>query len=136
MPTLEQIALGIEAALAPTGLRTQEYVPDKVTPPAAIIGLAEIPDHRVAIAGSKFDVTFTITVLTSAAYTRGGQLALLTYADRAGAASVFAAFEADRTLGGVVDDCQFARPFFRPLGIEEVGLLGYFGGVFTLRVMA
>ena len=135
MPTLEQVALGLEARLETIpGLRASEYVPGKITPPAAIVALAGVPNYRAAMGGTKFDVNFTVTVLVSAAYDRVGQMKLLAYADRVGEQSVYAAVEASRTLGGVVDDCQVAD--FRPLGLEEVGILQYFGGVFQLRVMA
>jgi hypothetical protein len=135
MRTLEQVALGLEARLETIqGLRPSEFVPSKITPPAAIVALAEVPNYRVALSGVKFDVNMTVTILVSAAFDRVGQMNLLAYADRVGEKSVFAAVEADRTLGGAADDCQVTG--FRPLGLEEVGLLQYYGGVFSLRVMA
>ncbi len=135
MRSLEQIALGIETRLnSIEGLRATEFVPGKITPPAAIVALADVPNYRVAMAGVKFNVNFSVTIFTSAAYDRVGQMNLLAYADRVGDRSVFAAFEVDRQLGGAVDDCEITG--FRPLGLEEVGILQYFGGVFQLRIMA
>lgn len=55
-------------------------------------------------------------------------------ADWSGSSSVYAAIEADRTLGGEVGDCVLRS--FAPLMAEEVAGSGYIGGKFVLTVQA
>lgn len=134
-PTIEQIMLGIETRLKTiSGLRVTEYVPDQITPPAAIVGVPEIPEYRTTMGRGRFTLEPTVTVLVSAAYDRAGQLKLASYANVTGASSIPAAIEGDRTLGGVVEECWVLS--FAPLGMEDVGLIGYYGGVFQLRTVA
>jgi hypothetical protein len=54
--------------------------------------------------------------------------------DKTGAQSVFAAIEADKTLGGLGVECIVKS--FQPLGLQDVGLIGYYGGVFQLACIA
>lgn len=134
-PTIAEIMLGIEARLATiAGLRVSEIVPDAIHPPCAVVGVPPIPSYRIAMARGAYEVAPTVTVLVSAALDRVGQLALAAYANPTGAGSIPAAVEGDRTLGGVVADCVVES--FRPMGLEEVGLIGYYGGVFTLKCIA
>lgn len=134
-PTIEQIMLGIEARLATiSGLRTSEIDPDQINPPVAIVGVPEIPRYHGTMGMGRFEIDPTVTVLVSATLDRVGQLQLAGYANPTGATSIRAAIEADKTLGGVVDDCFVIS--FRPLGRTEVGALGYYGGIFALRAIA
>lgn len=133
--SIEQIMLGLEARLTTIpGLRTSEWTADQINPPHALVGVPPIPNYRQAMGKAAYELDLTVTVLTSAALDRRGQLALARYADPTGSSSVIAAVEADRTLGGVVTDCVVQS--FRPLGLEEVGLIGYYGGLFTLLCIA
>lgn len=134
-PTIEQVMLGIEARLHTiAGLRATEYAADQINPPHAIVGVPPIPRYHATMARGTFEIEPTVTILVSAAVDRVGQLKLAGYANPTGASSVLAALEADKTLGGVVDDCYVVD--FRPLGLQEVGVIGYYGGVFTLRAIA
>lgn len=134
-PTIEQIMLGIETRLKTiTGLRVAEYVADQINPPAAVVGVPEIDSYHATMGRGRFTLEPTVTVFTSAALDRVGQLKLASYANPTGANSVVAAIEGDKTLGGVVEDCIVVS--FRPLGMEEVGVIGYYGGEFTLRTIA
>lgn len=135
MATLQAIMQGIEQRLLTIdGLRVSDTVPGQVNPPQAIVGVPPIPDYAAGLQRhARPTIEPTVTVLTSSALDRVGQLALAAYADPVGARSVPAAVAADKTLGGVVSDCLVVR--FDLLGIEEVGLIGYFGGRFTLRVL-
>lgn len=127
--------VAIESRLATiTGLRTTEYTPDQINPPHAIVGVPAIPEYRTTFGRGVFTLEPTITVLVSAVLDKRGQLKLASYANVTGASSIPAAIEADRTLGGVVDECWVLS--FRPLGLEEVGQIGYYGGVFDLRTVA
>jgi hypothetical protein len=134
MASIEQIMLGLEAAVgAVNGLRVSEYIPGQIVVPAAIIGVPPI-DYERDLGQSGINLDFTVTVLVSAGLDRVGQLKLAGYANKTGATSVVAAIRADRDLGGAAHDCKVTG--FRPLGIQEVGVIQYFGGVFTVRVMA
>lgn len=134
-PTISQIMLGLETRLETiTGLRVTEYIADQVNPPQAVVGVPPIPEYRSTFGRGRFTLEPTITVLTSRASDRVGQLALASYAEVTGATSIPAAIEADRTLGGVVEECWVLS--FAPLGVQDVGAIGYYGGVFQLRVVA
>jgi hypothetical protein len=136
MATLEQIIQAIETRLQTiSGLRTNDITPGQVAPPWAIVGVPPIPSYHATFGvGGKWRIEPTVTVGTSSSMDRAGQQKLLALADRSGSSSIFAAIEADRTLGGTVEDCVVDS--FRPLNLVEVGEVGYFGGIFDLRVIA
>lgn len=135
MPTIADIMRGIEARLETIpGLRVSDVTPDQINPPAAIVGVPPIPAYHATMARGRMTVEPTVTVLVSAAIDRVGQLALAEYANPTGAKSIAAAIEGDRTLGKVVEDCIVTS--FRPLGLEDVGVIGYYGGEWTLRAVA
>ncbi len=126
---------GIEARLATiSGLRVTSFVPDQINVPAAFVGVPPISAYHQTFGMGRFAVDPTVTVLTSAAYDRLGQLALADYANPTGPSSIRAAVEADKTLGGVVDDCIVVD--FQPLGLVKVGEIDYTAGLFTLRAIA
>lgn len=134
-PTIVQVMQGIEARLETiSGLRVSHVVPDQVNPPQAIVGVPPIPRYHQSMQRGKFDLEPTVTVLVSAGLDRAGQQNLAAYADPTGDKSIIVAIEGDRTLGSVVDDCIVIS--FEPLGLQEVGLIGYYGGRFALRAIA
>lgn len=134
-PTIAAVMTGIETRLATiAGLRLTEYTPDQVNPPQAFVGVPPVPNYHQTMGRGRFTLEPTVTVLVSAALDRVGQLALAEYANPTGPKSVVTAVEADKSLGGVVEDCIVVD--FRPFGLQEVGVIGYFGGVFNLRVIA
>lgn len=136
-PTIEQIMDGIETRLATiTGLRVSDVSPGQISPPCAIVGVPSVTDYHATFGSARMKLDdLTVTVLVSAAAPdRVSQKKLAGYANPTGDTSVKAAIEADKTLGGVVDDCIVTS--FRPLGLEEVGALGYYGGIFQLRAIA
>lgn len=134
MASIEAIMLGMEARLATIpGLRTSETSPDQINPPYAFVGVPPIGNYHTSLAGPRPQLEPTVTVLVSSAVSRIGQLKLAGYADPTGTQSIPAAFAADPTLGGVVGACQVVR--FDPLGMEEAGIIGYFGGRFVFRVL-
>jgi hypothetical protein len=133
--TILQVMQGIETRLKTIdGLRVTYYIADQVNPPQAVVGCPPIDSYRATFRRGVFLLQPQVVVLTSAALDRVGQTALAEYANPIGAKSIPAAIEGDRTLGGVVEDCVVDS--FQPLGMEEVGLIGYYGGVFDLRVVA
>lgn len=117
------------------GLRAANYAPDKPNPPIAFPLVPTIPSYREAMRRGLIVIPMQIAVLTGAQVDRVGQHALAAYANPTGAKSIRAALEdGDKTFGGLVDDVVVDS--FDPRGLEEVGLLNYYGGVFNLRVMA
>lgn len=116
------------------GLRVVAYVAPQVNPPVAIVGIPPVSNYHSTMGRGKYQLEPTVTVLVSAAADEAGQQRLLAYANPTGDQSVVTAIEADRSLAGVVDDCVVDS--FRPLGLEEVGAIGYFGGIWSLRVVA
>ncbi|MQB00555.1 MAG: hypothetical protein GEU78_09730 [Actinobacteria bacterium] len=134
MAAIQAVMLGIETRLATIeGLRASAISPDQINPPAAIVGVPAITDYQQAYGRGKYLLEPSITVLVSAALDRTGQMALAEYAALTGAKSIPAAIQGDRTLNGAAEDAEIQS--FRPLGLEDVGLIGYYGGQFILRCM-
>ena len=134
-PTIQQVMDGIGTRLATiAGLRVAAYVPDQVNPPQAVVDFPGVIDYHAAFAHGIFRFDPTVTILVSQSIDRVGNKALGNYASPTGTNSIHAAIEGDRSLGGVVDDCFVVD--FRRMTQEEFNGLGYYGGVFTLRVLA
>lgn len=133
--TLAEILVGVENRLKIiTGLRTGAYVPEAISPPHALVGLPPIPSYRSTMSRGIYELDLSVTVLVSAAVSRVGQMLLAEFASVTGAKSIPLAIEGDRSLGGSVSDCVVTS--FRPLGLDEVGVIGYYGGVFNLKTLA
>jgi hypothetical protein len=134
-PSIPDIMSGIETRLATiSGLFVSEIHPAQIVPPIAVVGVPAIPSYHLAMRAGSFEINPTVMVLVSATVDVAGQHQLAAYANPTGSSSVKTAIEGDRTLGGVVDDCLVES--FRPLGLDEVNTIGYWGGVFTLAVYA
>lgn len=134
-PTILQVMQGIETRLKTiSGLIVHEYQPDAVTVPLAFVGVPPIPAYRTTFGRGRFGIAPTVTVLVSRASDIIGQHKLAGYADVEGATSIPAAVEGDRTLNGLVEECYVES--FEALGEEQANQIGYFGGSFTLQVVA
>jgi hypothetical protein len=137
LASLEQITQGIEQRLSSiSGLRVSDTIPGQINPPQAVVGVPAVESYQAGLnPHERPSLNPTITVLVSSAMDRVGQLELAAYADPTGAKSIPAAIAADSSLGGVVGrgGCLVTR--FDPLGIEEVGLIGFYGGRFVCRVI-
>ncbi len=116
------------------GLRTDTGSSAQINPPQAIVAVPTIPSYHEAFANGKFRLDIEVAILVSNAYSRTADLMLAPYANPTGASSIKAAIEGDKSLGGVVDDCMVVS--FRPVSREEFGLIGYYGGLFLLKVIA
>ncbi|SRR6266852_5644301 len=134
-PTIQQILTGIKTQLVTIpGLRVSDYVADQINPPQAVVDFPNPLTYHEAFAHGKFRIDPTVIVLVSKTVDRIGTAALSSYASPTGANSIHAAIELDKTLGGVVDDCIVFD--FRRLNQQEIDALLFFGGVFTLHVIA
>jgi hypothetical protein len=98
----------------------------------ALVLVPDIPTYRATMGRGKYELDVDVLMLTSTAVDRVGQRKLAAFASQTGDASFRAAVEADPTLGGTCDTSFVAS--FRRLGIEEVGVMGYFGGLFTIHL--
>lgn len=137
MATIKQIREGIETRLGTvSGLRTSHVVKPEISPPEAMVMAPTIDPYHGTMgkANALTEYQFEVWVFTSAAWLRTGQDLLDEYASPTGAKSVKLAIEGDQTLGGVVDDCFVSR--FRSMNVEEIGAIGYIGGIFTVPVFA
>lgn len=131
--TLVEVMQGIETRLETiTGLRATDFTADQINPPHAMVAINDV-DYRLTMGRGKYQINFEIAVFTSAALDRTGQRALLAYANPRGSSSVIVAFEADKTLGGIVDHCVIDT--FAPMGLQKVGEVDYYGGRFKGRVV-
>ncbi len=131
-PTIRQILTAIETQLRTIpGLRVADYAPGQIQPPPALVLTPPIPQYLVGYGDRRPILEVPVTVLVSDALDRVGQLALADYADPDSPTSIPKTIAANPTLAGVVGQCQVTS--FEPLGAEDVGALGYFGGRFTLR---
>lgn len=134
--TIQQIMTGLKGRLATiSGLRAYDYAPDDPNPPCAFPLVPMIRSYRETMGHTSYVIPFQIVVLTGAQLDRSGQQRLAGYASQTGPTSIRAALEdTDPTLGGIVDDLIVDS--FDPAGIQEVGLVGYYGGTFAVRVVA
>jgi hypothetical protein len=109
--TPSQIKDALKVALETIpGLRAYDYQPDQVNPPFAFATLEEITYHGAMGSGNVVN-QFTVTVVVQRSSERAAQDKLDGFVAYDGAQSVRRAIEADRTLGGVVQDliCTSAR---------------------------
>lgn len=107
MTTLAQVRDGLVARLSTIdGLRVVAYVPDDVPGyPTAVVFPPVNADYSDDLGSGSFTVTFVVMLFVAANIDRK-QLDLYDLLDRTGSSSVFAALEADRTLGGLNVDCR------------------------------
>jgi len=100
---------GLEARLRTIdGLRVVPYVPDDVGGyPAAVVFPPTNADYRDDQGMGSFTVEFIVILFVPATVDRQ-QLGFYELLDRTGSSSVFAAIEADRTLGGLDVDARVA----------------------------
>ncbi|HET9558869.1 MAG TPA: hypothetical protein VFS70_17165 [Actinomycetota bacterium] len=101
------------------GIYTDE--PGQVSPPAAVIRLGSPAiTYSTSLAGGSHDYSFTVLVLVGNASTVG-QEALDGYLDPSGPDSVYAAVDADPTLGGVADSALVTT-------VQNAGVVSWAGG--------
>jgi hypothetical protein len=117
------------------GLRAHEYEPDQINPPVAFPLVPAISSYRETMRRGTLVVPMQIAVLVGAQVDRVGQRRLAEFANPVGDRSIRAALEdGDKTLGGLIHDLVVDS--FEPRGLEEVGLINYYGGLFSVRVIA
>ena len=107
MSTLDEVRDGLKARLKTIGgLYVSEYVPDDVPSlPAALIYPPTNTDYRDDLGNGSFTIQIVVMLMAPATVDRQ-QLTLYKLLDRKGSASIYAAVEADRSLGGLSVDCR------------------------------
>jgi hypothetical protein len=104
--TFAQVRAGIETALSTIdGLRVYDYVPDNLSPPAAVIAPApgeKFVTFNVDQNGGR-EFRLVVVLFVAKGTDRSGQGNLDAYLDDTGSQSIHAALTADHTLGGLVD---------------------------------
>lgn len=119
MTTLAQVRDGLETRLKTiVGLRVYDHVPDNAHYPAAVIFPPTHTDYRDDLDMGGWTARIVVMLFVPATVDRQ-QLDLYALMDRTGASSVFAAVEADRTLGGLAVDCRVAAAT-DPLDLGEM----------------
>ena len=102
--TITEVKQGLATRLATiTGLRAFAYQPDQLNAPIAFPTLDNIVYHRT-MRNPMIEMTFTISVIVCKADSRAAQSQVDPYVSATGTFRVKQAIEADRTLGGKVDD--------------------------------
>ncbi len=134
--TIEQIMTALGTRLNTiTDLRGHGFAPDNPSPPCAFPLVPDIASYRAAMGRGSYVIPFQVAVLTGAQLDRTGQQRLARFISQTGDSSIRAALEdGDKTLGGLVSDLVVDS--FTSQGLEEVGLINYYGGLFSVRVIA
>lgn len=119
------------AAGAVTGLRTYPTMPDAINPPVFAPAEVDIDYHQAF--GGLIQLQLTCMLFVSRGDTAAGRKLLLSYTPQSGAASIMAAIEADKTLGGacgtlIVDRARGVGALYAVAGVE------YLGARFDVRV--
>lgn len=134
-PTLLSIIAGIDTRLATiSGLRHDPFVADTVNPPHAVVAVPDIPEYRATFIRGQVDLEIDVYLFVGEQMDRASQASLAGFVDYSGSSSIPLAIEADRTLGGTVQDCVVKS--YRNLTPEQVAGTGFIGGVFTVVVIA
>lgn len=134
MASIGAIRDGLAAKLATiSGLRVWDTIPEDLEPPAAVVRPApgSFVRYRRTQSGST-ELTFVITVVVSATWTRTAQDALDEYLANTGSKSVLAAM--DGAVTGVDDFIEVAEA--TNYGEVVIAGVSYFGADFIVEVMA
>lgn len=129
MTVANDIATGLQTALAVIpGFNAYEFIPESPLPPSIWVYPEDV-DYRPTS-----DWVWVVQAVVAMNLDRAAQETLRALLDTSGASSVKAAVEADRTLGGSVDDVQVALA----KGFQLFGLAGglALGSTWTLNVVA
>jgi hypothetical protein len=115
-----------------TGLRVHDYPADAVAVPAAIVLYPTLTYDFTAGRGTD-RASFQALVLVGKVSDRSARDALAAYMDGAGARSIKAAVEADKTLGGAAHTTRVTEATVETF---TVGAVEYLGARFTIDVVA
>ena len=134
MTALTDLRTGLANRLATiSGLRASSYIPDSPQPPVAVVMPSRIAYDEAFGRGSD-EYTFTITLIVGRVNDRTSQTNLDRYCESSGSASVKAAIEGDRTLGGKALDCRVTE--MTSQGSLAIGDVTFHTAEFNVTVIA
>lgn len=134
MASITDLRTGLANALATiSGLRTTTETPDTVSPPVAIINVANVNYDKAGSRGLD-EYNFVITCVVGRVGERTAQRLLDSYVTPAGTSSVKLAIELDRTLGGRCDSLRVTD--MRNYGSIVIGEITYLAAEFNVVVYA
>jgi hypothetical protein len=116
-----------------SGLRTTTETPDTISPPVAIINVANVNYDRAFQRGLD-EYNFVITVIVGRVGERSAQRLLDSYVSPVAPSSVKLAIELDRTLGGKCDSLRVTD--MRNYGSLVIGEVTYLAAEFNVVVYA
>jgi hypothetical protein len=134
MTALTDLRTGLANRLATiSGLRSSSYIPDNPQPPVAIVMPGRIT-YDTAFGRGSDEYEFTITLVVGRVADRASQTNLDAYCASSGNASVKAAIEGDRSLGGKALDCRVTA--MTSQGSLAIGDVTYHTAEFSVTVIA
>lgn len=134
MTSLSDLRSGLATRLATiTGLRSSAYIPDNPQPPIAVVMPGRI-QYDTAFGRGSDEYTFSIMLIVGRVADRASQTTLDAYCASSGSASVKAAIEADRSLGGKALDCRVTE--MTNQGSLAIGDVTYHTAEFNVTVIA
>jgi hypothetical protein len=134
MTALTDLRTGLANRLATiSGLRSSSYIPDNPQPPVAIVMPGRIT-YDTAFGRGSDEYEFTITLVVGRVADRASQTNLDAYCASSGSASVKAAIEGDRSLGGTALDCRVTE--MTNQGSLAIGDVTYHTAEFSVTVIA
>lgn len=107
-----------------SGLRVFDYVPDSLSPPAAVVEPLEVSFHAAMQDGLTMYRAYVLIILGRMS-DRSSQDRLDAYVATTGSTSVKAAIEADKTLGGACSTLKVLGATPRDLVVSGVDMIGY-----------
>jgi hypothetical protein len=134
MASITDIRTGLATALAAVpGRRTTTETPDTISPPVAIINVANVNYDKAGSRGLD-EYNFVITCVVGRVGERTAQRLLDSYVTPAGTSSVKLAIELDRTLGGRCDSLRVTD--MRNYGSIVIGEVTYLAAEFNVVIYA
>jgi hypothetical protein len=134
MASITDLRAGLATQLGTiSGLRTTTETPDTISPPIAIVNVANVNYDRTFQRGLD-EYNFVITVIVGRVGERSAQRLLDSYVSTTGGSSVKLAIELDRTLGGKCDSLRVTD--MRNYGSLVIGEITYLAAEFNVVVFA
>jgi hypothetical protein len=134
MASITDLRAGLATRLGTiSGLRTTTETPDTISPPIAIVNVANVNYDRTFQRGLD-EYNFVITVIVGRVGERSAQRLLDSYVSTTGSSSVKLAIELDRTLGGKCDSLRVTD--MRNYGSLVIGEITYLAAEFNVVVFA
>lgn len=134
MASLTALRAGLATRLATiSGLRASATIPDNPSPPIAVVMPGRIT-YDTAFGRGSDEYTFDVMLIVGRVADRASQNSLDAYCASSGSASIKAAIEADRYLGGSALDTRVTE--MRDQGPLAIGDVIYLTATFAVTVIA